>query len=411
VNAAKPQLLAALERHGIELLVCGFPPNVRYLTGYHNWMDPLSLGYMSRPGGDLDPQPVFAAITRAGVRGLTIQSVFLPNALSAGIDVIAPFGEFDSGPLPVHERLGTESNAVLDIAPTAGAALQRLIDALAGRPAEIAADSSFLSAGQRSLVATAARGAPVRDASATVLLARAVKSDDEVAMLRNAATAAEDAIHRALEGAGPGTTVSELRRRFRTGLADADADFDHLAFGAGGHGIAMEPDRPIGDDTILYVDFGCVLDGYFSDSGLTVLTDDPSDEATRAYDAVRAAIESGESKLRDGGLGSAVRAAMSDAVTEFGFPTSYPHGHGLGLQLRDYPILVDDTGLVITDDFVSEPADQALSAGNVVNLEAAIFDHRWGSVQIEKSYVIDRETGRGRPLLTQPRDEPVRLAD
>ena len=40
---------------------------------------------------------------------------------------------------------------------------------------------------------------------------------------------------------------------------------------------------------------------------------------------------------------------MWDAVQSFGPAVCHPHGHGLGLEVRDYPILVDDNGLRVRD--------------------------------------------------------------
>ena len=86
----------------------------------------------------------------------------------------------------------------------------------------------------------------------------------------------------------------------------------------------------------------------------------------------------------------------------------FPHGHGIGLEVREYPILVPDSGLLIRDDFVSRPADLPLEIGMVINLESAIWSSETNSVHIERSFVIENEGCR--PLSDQPRDEPISIS-
>ena len=108
--------------------------------------------------------------------------------------------------------------------------------------------------------------------------------------------------------------------------------------------------------------------------------------------------------MRPGEKASEVRAAMWKTLTAHGFTASYPHGHGLGLEVRDYPILVDDNGLRIRDDCVDVPSDVPLEAGMVLNMESAIFVPAIGAVHIEKSYLV---TAAGSvPLVEQDRSGP-----
>lgn len=108
--------------------------------------------------------------------------------------------------------------------------------------------------------------------------------------------------------------------------------------------------------------------------------------------------------MKPGVRASAIHQVMADAVAVHGFEHCFPHGHGLGLEMRDYPILVPDSGLAIQDGCVDLPADLVMEEGMVNNLEACIFLPGLGSVHIEKTYLVTPEGGRS--LLHQERQQP-----
>jgi Xaa-Pro aminopeptidase len=85
-----------------------------------------------------------------------------------------------------------------------------------------------------------------------------------------------------------------------------------------------------------------------------------------------------------------------------GFEAAFPHGHGLGLEPREYPILVDDNSLRIQDGCIDLPSDLPLEEGMVINLEAGMFVPERGSLQIEKTFVVENEACRA--LIPQARD-------
>jgi len=81
---------------------------------------------------------------------------------------------------------------------------------------------------------------------------------------------------------------------------------------------------------------------------------------------------------------------MTDFLARHGITACFPHGHGLGLELRDYPIIVPDTGLRISDDCVDLPADLPLEPGMVINLEVLICSHLSDSFVLRHSRTVFR---------------------
>lgn len=201
--------------------------------------------------------------------------------------------------------------------------------------------------------------------------------------------------------AQPGRNTHDLIHHYRKRVAEMGADCDHFAFSVRGMGIAAEPDDVLKEDDVLYVDFGCVYEHYFSDSGTTLALSTPPEPLLERHAAVRDCLAAAEGIIRPGIRASAVQNVMSNYLNQRGITASFPHGHGLGLELRDYPIIVANNELWIRDDFMNISSDLPLEAGMVVNLEAAMFMPGVASVHIETSLLVTT-TGNG-PLVPQDR--------
>ena len=96
---------------------------------------------------------------------------------------------------------------------------------------------------------------------------------------------------------------------------------------------------------------------------------------------------------------------MAAVASTSGLRGSSPHGHGVGLEVRDYPILVPSNRRRIRDGTVDVTADVPLEPGMVINLEVGNFSPNRYSIQYETTHQIT-EDGTV-PLTDQRRDEPL----
>jgi Xaa-Pro aminopeptidase len=197
----------------------------------------------------------------------------------------------------------------------------------------------------------------------------------------------------------------ELTNHYRARAAELGADLDHFAFCVRGLGIATEPDYVLADDDMLYTDFGCIYQGYYSDAGATLAMCDLPPALLKRYIATQTCIEAAVEMARPGVKASQVRAAMWETLNQDGAIVSYPHGHGLGLELRGYPIIVPDNGLRIRDDCVDVPSDLPLEADMVFSLEVGIFMPGVGSLQNEQTFIVTPDGCQ--QLVPQDRERPV----
>jgi len=205
--------------------------------------------------------------------------------------------------------------------------------------------------------------------------------------------------------AKPGRPISEIVQHYRAQVAGNGAYFDHFAYGVRGLGIATESNHVLTEDDFLYVDFGCIYKYCFSDTGTTLAMREPSASILERHAALRACTRAGVEVIQPGVKTSEVQAAMWQTLNANGVTASFPHGHGLGLEVRDYPIIVADNGQRIKDDCVDVPSDLPLESDMVINLEAMISIPGVGTLHIEQSFVVTADGCR--PLVPQYRERPI----
>ena len=96
---------------------------------------------------------------------------------------------------------------------------------------------------------------------------------------------------------------------------------------------------------------------------------------------------------------------MQESLAGAGIVAAFPHGHGVGLEVREYPILVAAGGRTVRDQCIELDADLALEQDMVFNLEASILVLGERSVHCERTFVVTSEGCR--PLVEQYRDAPL----
>jgi Xaa-Pro dipeptidase len=404
-----PRAFLYMEECDLDALIATSPVNVGYLCGYFCWLNSLLREYMVKPGSTGDLPEAYAILTRDGSIALVVNAIFSPDAVrlggvkvyifgSAGVDLSA-----SRKPAAGEEQLWAVLTAP-DEAPNALSALLAAMRNCGLSDGRIGIELDSFPPERARRLKDALPQADFKDCTNLLRLVRAVKSEEEIRRLTRAAEISETAGREALEQARTGLSMQQLRQHYHARAAAMGAVFDHFAFSPHGLGISISGDFDLGADDALYVDFGCKFDEYFSDTGLTLAMTSLSAPLERRYAALQDALSAGMREMKPGARASAIHYAMKDAFAAHGFAHCFPHGHGLGLEVRDYPILMPDSGLAIQDGCVQVPADLAMEEAMVNNLEACVFVPGEGSVHMEKTFLV---TAHGcRPLIRQDRGQP-----
>lgn len=214
---------------------------------------------------------------------------------------------------------------------------------------------------------------------------RAVKTDEEIARLRAAGEAADDAMRAIAVEPLTGRSEAEVSARIREHLLAAGHDEAGFAIVASGPNAAS-PHHTAGDRHIrvgdaIVLDIGGVRDGYCSDTSRTAFVGSPDPEFVALYEVLREAQRAACAAVRPGVPAAEIDAVARGIISEAGYGDAFIHrtGHGIGLETHEEPYVVS-----------SNP--EPLVAGNAFSVEPGIYIRDTWGARIE-DIVICTESG------------------
>jgi Xaa-Pro aminopeptidase len=393
----------------LDAIVVASPTNVRYLGGVHNWLAPSLAEHMVLPGGsDTLALRAFALLPLVGEPGLVLNSGLAVDALSSFVSDVRLYGRRVLG-AGVPENLPYTERELLDrIAGASATPLEALGALVRDRGLDrgrIGVELGTLSASAFGGLAEELPDAWIGDCSALVSLIRMVKTESELSLLEGAAAIGERAAMAAFATIRPGAPIRQVSDHFRASLAAAGASFDHFAAGMHGLSLATLGRGALRDGDVVCVDFGAIYEGYFSDSAATISLGSAAPDLVSQYEALVAAVDAGIATAAPGVPVSTVHAAMAEVLAASSVVCDPPTGHGLGLEVRDWPVIVADNGRRIADGCVDVSSDLPLEVGMAINLEISAFLPGRASLEVERTIVIT-DSG-ARDLVPQPRERMV----
>ncbi len=194
------------------------------------------------------------------------------------------------------------------------------------------------------------------DATDIIRNLRMVKSKREIAYIRQICGIASQGFARVPEIANAGQSLSSVFREFKRMLLELGADDVPYLVGGVDHPsyddvISPPDDRPLSDGQILMLDTGATLNGYFCDFDRNYAVGTPTASAQRAYaklyDATDAAMELARPGVRACDLFAAMAKSMDTQNSDVG-----RFGHGLGIQLTEWPSLAAWDETIIRENMV-----------------------------------------------------------
>ncbi len=229
---------------------------------------------------------------------------------------------------------------------------------------------------------------------------RLLKTAEEITILQEAATIADEAFSYILTKIRPGVREIEIANELEFFMRSKGADsssFDIIV--ASGyrsalpHGVASE--KEIQNGELVTLDFGALYKGYCSDITRTVAVGKINDELKEIYQTVLDAQLKGVTDIKAGITAKEADALTRDHIKSKGYGDYFGHstGHGLGLEVHEMP------GLSYRSETILEP-------GMVVTVEPGIYVPGVGGCRIEDDIVI---TENGCNILTKSSKELIEL--
>jgi Xaa-Pro dipeptidase len=188
-------------------------------------------------------------------------------------------------------------------------------------------------------------GATLVDGTAAFERLRLHKDDDELARIRRAIAVTQDVFDAAFAGLRPGVRDRELSAAIAAEFRRAGVEgYALVQFGALS---ALPHGHPTGDalreGTVVLIDGGCQVDGYWSDITRTQFFGGPPPaEFTRVHRIVRDAQTAAIERVRPGVAAEDIDRAARDVIEQAGFGARFTHrvGHGLGMDGHEPAYLV-----------------------------------------------------------------------
>ena len=210
-----------------------------------------------------------------------------------------------------------------------------------------------------------------------------IKTERELKQIARACEIAEDAFLRLLpqikEGMCEREVAALLEYEMRA-LGAEGVSFDTIAaFGANGsvpHHETGETRLCFGDAVL--IDFGCKTEGYCSDCTRTFLFGDDKkhEKFKEIYAHVLAAHERVIERVAAGMTGQEADAIARGYLKEQGLDKYFTHslGHGIGLQIHEYPVLSPRREDVLQDGMVFSDEPGVYIAGEIgVRIEDSLY--------------------------------------
>jgi Xaa-Pro aminopeptidase len=215
---------------------------------------------------------------------------------------------------------------------------------------------------------------------------RAVKDEEEIALIGRAARVADRALEALTAETWVGRTEREIAWRLQELVHAHGGDslsFDTIVVsgpnGALPHGNPSQ--RIVERGTLVTVDWGVRLNGYCSDCTRTFSTGSLPEQLRTAFDVCLAAQKKACAEIKPGMTGMEADAIARDEIEAAGFGANFGHGlgHGVGMMVHEAPRL-------------STESSDTLAAGNIVTVEPGIYLPGLGGCRIEDLAVV-RENG------------------
>ncbi len=181
---------------------------------------------------------------------------------------------------------------------------------------------------------------------------RIVKDADEIALLTEAAHAADRVVGQIASGRLIGRTEADVAREVRERLIAEGHDTTQFAIVGSGPNSASPhheaSERVIGAGEPIVLDIGGTIDGYGSDITRTlwVTGGDPAKGPDTRFIALYAVLQDAQAAatraVRPGVTPEAVDAAARDPIEAAGFGAAFFHrtGHGIGLEGHEDPYII-----------------------------------------------------------------------
>ena len=355
-----------MDETGIDVLVATSKHNVQYLMGGHRAfffesMDAMGLSrYL----------PVFvyakSESQRAGFFGHRMEGF-----------------QNENNPFWAAE-INTKSSGAVDVMEKAVEYLRKLVPGAK----RIGIETAFIPLDSAAVLRTAFPNAEFKDALFLLERLRAIKTPEELELLRIASDAVIDSMEAVFKNHGPGATKNELTEALRREETSRGLTFDYCLITAGPSlNRAPSDQRWQNKGDVLSLDSGGNYHGYIGDVCRMGVIGEPDAELVDLLAEVETIEQASMKPIRAGALGKEIYAAANVPLHKSKLHNHIEFlAHGMGLVSHEAPRLTN-SGPVPYDAY---DAERPLEAGMVVSVETTLKHPQRGFIKLEDTVIVTK---------------------
>ena len=357
------RLDALMDERGVDVILATSPHNVQYLLGGYRFF-------------------FFETITAIGVsRYLPIVAYFRgrPDAALYVGSVMEKYA-WNSGAFWTP-HCAADSWGSMDAMATAIGHIKKL-----GLPVDrIGVETGFLPADAKDALAAAFPASEIIDALRILELLRAMKTPEELALLKKVAEGVEGGVLAAFASARPGMSGHQFVEQVRAEQIARGVDFAFCQISIGSSFNRVPSDQILKEGEIVSLDAGGTLKGYAGDLCRMGVAAEPDAELIDLLAEIDVVQQAARRGIRAGVAGGSLIAA-GDAVVE-----TSPHRsmmdftvHGMGLVLHEAPRLAYGRPL----PYPADDAERPLEVGMMLSIETSIRHPTRGFIKLEDTLAV-----------------------
>ena len=213
----------------------------------------------------------------------------------------------------------------------------------------------------------------------SVIKVREIKDEEEINNLRTACKITDQCLEEIVRTIKPGTSEKEIAFRIEFWLKEKDYNLSFYPIIAVDknsaiphYGTLNGTNEKVKNNSVILIDFGSRFKDYHSDMTRMIFVGKPTGEMVDVYKTLLIAQESTIKQLRIDDNPVSIDQFCRQQLTIHQSPTTsrhaYPHstGHGVGLQIHEYPK-------------ISFTSTDVLLPNQVVTIEPGVYlDNKWG---------------------------------
>jgi len=347
------RLRAAMRERGIDAIVTSSPENFSYVAGFVVPSQPL-----------IRHRHAMAVVTADGqlaLFGVDMETTTIRKA--APHADLTVWGEFTDDPMLV---------------------LAELLQRLGLAKARIGMEYDYLPHGDFRRLAAALPQAALEPAESLLARLRQVKTQEEIALLRQLSRIADQSIHDAYASVRQGSTELDIAAALTRGVYTLGAEHFKLMIVATGERSELPnvgpTERRLAARDVCRVEIFAIRQGYHAGVCRTAVVQSAPPHAEDIWAKLTECKYLILDMIKPGASSREIYQAFSAKMASLGLPLISFVGHGIGLHLHE-------------DPYLGPHADQPLEAGMVLGMEPLVYRTGHGYGMQNKDMVLVTETG------------------